>query len=59
MVTRFFAALVRRTSDIVEAVGAALVVAGFALWLGAAAALIVAGVALLVRAVGSDLGGAR
>jgi hypothetical protein len=57
VVTRFFAALARRTSDITEALGAALIVAGFTVWLGVAAGLIAGGIALLVRAVAADLGG--
>jgi hypothetical protein len=42
--------------DLQEALGAALIVAGFATWLGLSAALFAAGVALVVKAVSTEIG---
>lgn len=41
--------------DLQEALGAVLIVAGFAVWLGLAAALLAAGVMLIVHAVSMDV----
>lgn len=43
-------------SDLLEALGAALIVTGFATWLGLSAALLAAGVAVVVKAVAIDVG---